>query len=84
MVKKRKRDDELRELRVSKAVHAKVKALAEMRGHKIPTTATELLESAIVRLGEVDNRCKQCGSRDITVSKNEPIKCGACDAVREM
>lgn len=45
--KKRKADDGLRELRVSKAIHAKVKALAISRGHKIPCTATELLTAAL-------------------------------------
>lgn len=28
--------------------------------------------------------CKQCGSRDLSASRNEPIKCGKCDTVREM
>lgn len=30
-----------------------------------------------------DHACVVCGSYDLSVSRNEPIKCGQCDAVRK-
>lgn len=53
MKPKRKRDDHLREVRVSKAVHARIRTLKEQRGgQSIPVIATELLEAALDALDE--------------------------------
>lgn len=48
MKPKRKRDDHLREVRVSKAVHVRIRKLKDERGgQSIPVIVTELLEAAL-------------------------------------